>query len=167
MNVWRLITHHEDKDAALLWSRQNGRIAIGWGAIGNIGAQGYNSADDITAAIRRHYPGSSNPHLGGSSLWDFYAGVQKGDLVILSASKPRELVVEVEVEVEGDYQWSEQRPTLNSTPIGGDYQHQRGVLIRRDLSPEDLWLAAGGQAPGQNPHCTLVRCARSVNEGEW
>ena len=29
MNVWRLITHHEDKDAALFWTRQNSRIAIG------------------------------------------------------------------------------------------------------------------------------------------
>ena len=49
MNVWQLITHHEDKDAALLWSRQNGRIAIGWGAIGNIRAQGYESAERHSA----------------------------------------------------------------------------------------------------------------------
>ena len=68
MNVWRLITHHKDKDAALFWSRQNGRIAIGWGAIGNIRDMGYSSANDITAAIRAAYPESDNPHLGGASL---------------------------------------------------------------------------------------------------
>ena len=161
MNVWRPITHHEDKDAALLWSRQNGRIAIGWGAIGNIRAQGYGSAEDITAAIRNEYPESHNAHSGGSSLWDFYASMQTDDLVILSASKPRVLVVEVE----GDYEWKEQRPTLNNTTLSGDYQHQRRVLIRRDLSPEDLWHAAGG-APGHNVHCTLIRCERSLIEGD-
>ena len=47
MNVWRLITHHEDKDAALFWTRQNSRIAIGWGAIRDIRIRGYNSADVI------------------------------------------------------------------------------------------------------------------------
>ena len=47
MNVWRLITHHEDKDAALFWTRQNSRVAIGWGAIRDIRIRGYNSADVI------------------------------------------------------------------------------------------------------------------------
>jgi predicted Mrr-cat superfamily restriction endonuclease len=140
MNVWRLITHHKEKDSALFWSRQNGRIAIGWGAIGNIRDMGYDSADDITAAIRRKYPESNNPHLGGSSLWDFYAQMQKDDLVILSASRPRVLVVEVE----GDYEWTEE------SPLEGGYQHQRDVVIRRDLSPDDLWRKAGGLKLGQN-----------------
>jgi hypothetical protein len=36
MRVWRLITHHADKDGALFWFKQNSRIAIGWGAIGDI-----------------------------------------------------------------------------------------------------------------------------------
>lgn len=156
MNVWRLITHHKDKAAALFWSRQNGRIAIGWGAVGNIRDMGYGSADDITAAIRREYPESDNPHLGGSSLWDFYAQMQKDDLVILSASKPRVLVVEVE----GTYEWNEQ------SPFEGDYQHQRCVIVRRDLSPEDLWQKAGGAVPGQNNYQTLIRCARTLTEDD-
>src|SRR6266404_6663585 len=96
MNVWRLITHHKDKDAALFWSRQNGRIAIGWGAIGSIRDMGYGSADEITAAIRKEYPDQRNPHLGGSSLWDFCARMQEDDLVILRASKSPDLAAQVE-----------------------------------------------------------------------
>ncbi len=155
MNVWRLITHHKDRDSALFWSRQNGRIAIGWGAIGNIRDEGYDSADDITAAIRRRYPEQRNPHLGGSSLWDFYARMQENDLVILRASKARDLAVEVE----GDYEFKEE------SPLGGDYQHQRSVVIRRDLSPEDLLLKAGN-ASGQNTYQTLIRCERTLTEDD-
>lgn len=88
MNVWRLITHHEDKEAALFWTRQNSRIAIGWGAIGHIRERGYDSAADIASAIRTAYRNLDNSHLGGASLWDFYIPMQNGDLVILSANKP-------------------------------------------------------------------------------
>ena len=87
-------------------------------------------------------------------MWDFYSVMQKDDLVILSASKPRVLVVEVE----GDYEWKDQ------SPFEGDYQHQRRVVIRRDLSPEDIWRKAGGAAPGQNPHCTLIPSEHSLDE---
>ena len=110
MNVWRLITHHEDKDAALFWTRQNSRIASGWGAIGDIRDRGYGSVADITSAIRTEYPALDNSHLGGAGLWDFYAQIQNGDLVILSANKPRVLVVEVE----GDYEWTEESPSRGS-----------------------------------------------------
>lgn len=143
MNVWRLITHHADRDAALFWARQNSRIAIGWGAIGDIRERGYGSADDITSAIRTQYPYLGNSHLGGVSLWDFYAQMQNGDLVILSANKPRILIVEVE----------------------GDYQHQRRVIVRRDLSPEDVWKKAGAAAR-QNVHQTLIRCERTLTEDD-
>jgi hypothetical protein len=40
MRVWRLITHHSDRDHALFWTKQNSRIAIGWGAIGDIRIKG-------------------------------------------------------------------------------------------------------------------------------
>jgi hypothetical protein len=95
------------------------------------------------------------PHLGGASLWDFYAQMQIGDLVILSANKPRVLVVEVE----GDYKWTEE------SPFEGDYQHQRRVVIRRDLSPEDVWTKAGGAAR-QNVHQTLIGCERTLTEDD-
>ena len=151
MNVWRLITHHEDKDAALFWTRQNSRIASGWGAIGDIRDRGYGSVADITSAIRTEYPALDNSHLGGASLWDFYAQIQNGDLVILSANKPRVLVVEVG----GDYEWTEE------SPFEGDYQHQRRVIVRRDLSPEEIWTKAGGAAR-QNVHQTLIRYERAL-----
>jgi hypothetical protein len=78
--------------------------------------------------------------------------VKVGDLVVLSADKPRVLVVEVE----GDYEWTRE------SPFKGDYQHQRRVIVRRDLSPDNIWHKAGGQASGQNPHGTLIRCAREL-----
>ena len=154
MRVWRLITHHADKDHALFWAKQNSRIAIGWGKIGDIREKGYKSADEITSVIRIEYPGLDNSHLGGSSLWDFYSHVGLGDLVVLSASKPRVLVVEVA----GEYEWADE------SPFEGDYQHQRRVIVRRDLSPDDIWNKAGGQAAGQNPHGTLIRCERELND---
>jgi predicted Mrr-cat superfamily restriction endonuclease len=161
MNVWRLITHHEDKDRALLWSKQNGRIAIGWGAIGDIRKQGYQSDKEISLAIKSEYPELNNWALGGPSLWDFYAEMKKGDLVILSANQPRVLVVEVEEE-DGDYEWTNEPPGPTE-----DYQHQRRVLIRRAQDPEDLWIRAGGEAPGQNVHRTLIRCAHPADLDNW
>ena len=65
MNVWRLITAHEDKDAALFWTKQNGRIAIGWGNIGDIRKQNYSSKEDIASAIRAAYPGLRHSGSGG------------------------------------------------------------------------------------------------------
>src|SRR5205807_939781 len=102
------------------------------------------------------YPEQRNPHLGGSSLWDFCARMQENDLVVLSASKPRALVVQVE----GDYEWEDQ------SPLEGDYQHQRGVIVRRDLSPEDIWQKAGGAAPDQNNYQTLIRYVRTLTEDD-
>ena len=155
MKVWRLITHHADKDHALFWTKQNNRIAIGWGAIGDIRVNEYESSDRITAAIKVAYPGLDNSHLGGASLWDFYHEIQNGDLVVLSANKPRVLVVEID----GAYEWAE------DSPFEGDYQHQRQVIVRRDLSPEDIWRKAGGAAR-QNVHQTLIRCERTINEDD-
>lgn len=100
------------------------------------------------------YPDLDNSHLGGASLWDFNDQMQNGDLVILSANKPRILVVEVE----GNYEWRE-------SPFVGDYQHQRAVIIRRDLSPEDVWKKAGGAAR-QNVHQTLIRCERTLSDDD-
>jgi predicted Mrr-cat superfamily restriction endonuclease len=155
MNVWRLITHHKDKDAALSWTRQNSRVAIGWGAIGDIREQGYHSAEDIRSAIRMTYPDLDNSHLGGPTLWDFYAHMQPEDLIILSANRPRVLVAEVE----GDYEWVENR-------LFEGYQHQRRVNVRRDLNAEDLWHKAGEAAPGQNNYQTLIRCALTLDEDD-
>jgi len=159
IRVWRLITHHEDKEGALFWTRQQGRIAIGWGRIGNMRDLKYSSADEITEAIKTKYSLFPNPHLGGASLWNFYTVIEKQDLVILSARKPRELVVEVE----GDYEWRGPTIEANDAPRGGDYWHQRRIRLRRDLDPEQLCRKAGGAATGQNIHQTLIECAQSVD----
>ena len=86
-NVWRLIAHHEDRDAAIRWSLKNERIAIGWGGIGDLGSGVFNSAADIQDAIRVAYPQKSNGSNGGFSLWSFYSAVKIGDQVILRGIK--------------------------------------------------------------------------------
>lgn len=164
MNIWRLITHHINPDEALIWIRKNGRIAIGWGAIGDIGKLNYSSASAIGAAIRYHYPHKHNSGLGGPSLWNFYDGMSKGDLVILSARRPRALVVEVL----GKYEYvTDQSPHLRpNSHLEGDYQHQRLIQVSA-IDPEKLWHAAGARpAPGQNIRYTLMKCARPLDSSE-
>jgi predicted Mrr-cat superfamily restriction endonuclease len=139
----------------LFWTKQNSRIAIGWGAIGGIREEGYESAEDITAAIKAVYLDLDNSHLGGPSLWDFYEKVDTGDLVILSAEKSFVLVVEVD----GDYEWTEE------SVLEGDYQHQRHVIIRRDLNPREIWYKAG-KAARQNVHQTLIQSERTLTEDD-
>lgn len=156
MNVWRLISHHQNQARALAWTKRTGKIAIGWGAIGDTEAQDYKSVDDIGAAIRKHYPTLQNSGLGGPSLWDFYEGMQPGDLVILSGSQPRELAVEVQSE----YFWTEEKPELDGNEIGGDYQHQRRIKIST-WNPEVLWKMAGGcPTKGQSIRRSLIRCVK-------
>lgn len=156
-NVWRLKTHDTDPDAALRWMRQNERIALGWGAIGDIAAQSYTDAAQISAAIEAAYPANSNAAQGGLNLWSFFSEMKPKDLVILSASTPRTLVVEVT----GEYLWTPEKPALDQDELG-DYQHQRRARLSA-YSPEALWRAAGGRhAPGQNPRWTLFRCTQPV-----
>src|SRR5688572_28912876 len=146
MNVWRLITHHIDPDRALGWTRQNGRIAIGWGRIGDLREKSIHSAKDIGTHIRQHYPEASNSGTGGNRLWNFCAEMKRGDLVILSGSRPRELVVEVQ----GDYEYALEPPTFNGLGTEGLYQHQRQVRVTT-WNPEVLWHRAGARpAMGQN-----------------
>ena len=152
VNVWRLIAHHQDPGWAITWSQRNGRIAIGWGLVGDLRQQSFASAAEISAAIRRKYPMHTNSGLGGPSLWNFYAEIQQRDLVILSSGRRRELVLEVQ----GDYEWTEP-----SDPK--EYPHQRRARVRR-LDPDHLWRMAGlGPALGQNSRWTLFRCANPVS----
>jgi predicted Mrr-cat superfamily restriction endonuclease len=85
----------------------------------------------------------------------FYEQIENGDLVILSAEKSFVLVVEVD----GDYRWAEE------SPLEGDYQHQRHVIIRRDLNPREIWKKAGG-AKLQNVHQTLIEGERAITEDD-
>lgn len=142
----------------LAWIRETGRIAIGWGNIGDIGENLYNSAASIGVAIRQHYPQLRNSGDGGPSLWNFYDEIKTGDLVILSTDKPRVKVVRVQ----GKYQYLT-APTL----MEGDYNHQRRVELT-EFDPEKLWRAAGAIcAVGDNSRRTLMKCARAVNDANW
>lgn len=71
INVWRLMTHHEHRHEALTWSRQNRRIAIGWGAIGDMRKQAFRSPEAIADAIVSTNHPFRNSGSGGVNLWDF------------------------------------------------------------------------------------------------
>ena len=153
MNVWRMITHHKDRPGAIAWTKQNGRIAIGWGRTGDI--RKYHSEAEIKAAIRDCYPQLRNAHFGAPSLWDFCHEIQIGDLVILAGRNPRELVVKIT----GNYEF-----VAEEVPILGDYQNQRSVEIMQ-LDGNELWHQAG-KAPGQPVYRTLIKCAHQVDGSE-
>ena len=156
MNVWKMIAHHADRDSATAWTRQNERIAIGWGSIGDL--LQYRSVAEISAAIRENYPippYKRNAHLGAPSLWDFCHTVQKDDLVILKGGKTGSVVVKIV----GKYEYA-----AGQSPLEGDYQNQRMVQTTA-FDPEKLWRAAG-EAPGTNVYQTLRKCAHPVNPNE-
>ncbi len=156
--VWRLIAHHESeyqtpdqRAKTMLWIRKQSRIALGWGQIGT--AAQYHSTEEITAAIRDNYPTLRNRTCGGKALWHFQHTMQKGDFVIITGPKGKELVVEVT----GPYYFEQ-----DNVPVAGDdYWHQRNVNMT-GLDPNTVWQAAGGRELGNSPYCALVRCAQSI-----
>ena len=92
MNIWRMFTHHVDREGALSETRRKGRIAIGWNRVGDVNQ--YQTQSEIKVAIRRCYPVpefSNNSHLGAPSLWDFRHEMKIGDLVILNQLNLSEL----------------------------------------------------------------------------
>ena len=137
MAVWRLMTHHDDPAYALSWSRKEGRIALGWGRVGDI-REGYGSRREVAQAVKKFFADRNNSVEGGHCLWNFCHDVKEGDLVILNTPGRRELVVEVD----GPYEWI---PKEEALPLG-NYQHQRKVHIRSDLNADQLWKQAGGRA---------------------
>ena len=130
MNIWKMIAHHEDRDSATAWTRQNERIAIGWGRVGDL--LQYRSVAEISAAIRENYPippYKRNAHLGAPSLWDFCHTVQINDLLILKGGKDGSLVVKIV----GKYEYVEgQSPTCGRlsepTNCSGDSIRRREVV---------------------------------------
>ncbi len=154
LDVWRLMAHHIDSEAVVDWSRENGRIAIGWGLVGNIVGQGYSSPKEIAQATRIHYPYIHNAPLSGVQLWNFCHTIKPKDLVIVSTGKRRALVMQVQ----GDYEF---RP-YEQAPLSGDYQHQRTAQVTA-IDPDRLWRLAGSSiAAGHNIRWTLVKCLEPV-----
>lgn len=158
MNVWRLITHHEHPTAALQWSEDQNRIAIGWSHIGDL--RKFSSPQAIARAIQRTYPKSENAHLGGPSLWHFLHNMKEGDLVILSTGNARKLVMVVR----GGYEFV----PMTESPLYATYGEEAGYQNQRKadvttLDPDGLWYLAGGKpAKGDNIRWTLIKCLKSV-----
>ncbi len=158
MNIWRLITHHENRDAALHWSLQNGRLAVGWGRTGALDAHKYGSEAEIVDAILHQYLIAQHPlnnsKSGGFSLWNLYATMQTGDLVILRGAKSSRVV-----EITGDYFFD-----AENTPIKDDfYNHQRPVRAT-SIDPNMLWQRAGRMAKdGGSIYRTLIRCEKQLS----
>ena len=153
-NVWRLIAHHENAADVVGHVRRTRQIYIGWGAIGDLRQNPYHSAQEITQAIRHHYPTLNNAHLGGPSMWRFAYEMQPQDLVIVSTRKGPALTLEVA----GPYQWDRSDETL---PLTGNYFHHRAAHVT-DLDSNTLLRQAGGMAAGENVRWTLFRCANPV-----
>jgi hypothetical protein len=154
MNVWRLATHHADPEAVVDWSQLTGRIAIGWGKVGNIREKGYTSTNEIAKTTRLLYPGLHNAPFSGVQLWNFYYTMKPDDLVILSTGKYRALVMQAQ----GDYEFV----PSEEAPLFGDYQHQRKAVVT-SIDPDQLWRSTGSRPmPGQNIRWTLIQCRNAV-----
>ncbi|HEX5758012.1 MAG TPA: HNH endonuclease [Thermoanaerobaculia bacterium] len=149
MRIWRLIAHKIDPRRAVEWSIENGRIAVGWGRIGDLREVGAPTADYIGARIGEVYPDIRNARTGGPSLSNFFSGIQIGDLAIIAGGGRRFHVAEVT----GPYTWRSEPDSLD------DYQHQRSVVVTDD-DPNALWSALGGRiAPAQNSYLTVALCS--------
>ncbi len=161
MNIWRLIPHHESRDVAVRWSLNDGRIAIGWGFIGAISAHRLGCEADIYDAILHQFQIGKHPlnnsKLGSYSLWNFYATMQTGDLVILRGSKISRVV-----RVTSEYFFDAQ-----NTPVANDfYNHQRNIE-NTSIDPDKLWQRAGKMAnDGGSIYRTLIRCERQLIESD-
>ncbi|MBW3637704.1 MAG: hypothetical protein KY445_14760 [Armatimonadetes bacterium] len=161
MNIWRLITHHENRDTALRWSLENGRMALGWGQIGDLRAHKFASERDIADAILYQFEIGNHPlnnsKSGGFSLWSLYRTMQIGDLVILRGAKMNRVV-----EVTGDYQFD-----AATTPLKDDrYSHQRTIQATQ-IDPNKLWHRAGRMAnDGGSIYRTLIRCERQLSPSD-
>ncbi|MBD2752645.1 hypothetical protein [Spirosoma validum] len=149
MNIWRLISYHEEdlKENVTRRFIEHGRIAIGWGLVGDLNQ--YRSPEAVKEAIRKHYSTSKNGRIGWPTLWHMRTNVMLNDLIIIDAQKPWAKVVEII----GEYEWNNQQPNVANDP---NYNHQRPVRLRNDLDPEQLLqITTTRPAPGQAPHLVL------------
>jgi 5-methylcytosine-specific restriction endonuclease McrA len=149
MKIWRLIAHHKASNPAIAWSIASGRIAIGWGEVGDLRDLQCASARDIRSRIKAKYATDKNAHTGGPSLWNFYEEMNAGDLVIVVGKRGRSHVVEVT----GPYIWVSKVDSFDE-----DYLHQRAAVMTED-DPHKLWSLAGSRvAKGQGTRWTVALC---------
>lgn len=156
MNIWRLISHHEVPAEMAEWSRRHGVIANGWGGVGDLREASFDSEAGLKRLTISSHPHSSvsNCVNGGCSLWRLYSEMQKGDLVIISASSWRPLTMRVI----SDY--------FVNNDASNSYEHRRKAEVV-PIDADQFWRLLGGKAPGENIRRTLIRCARTLTDAEF
>lgn len=151
--VWRLVTHHENREALLQWSKANGVISIGWSRIGAIDP--LDSVEDITARVKRTYEAEGIPlpnwPFSGRQLHAFYHDMKVGDLVILSTRQRRCVM-----RITGDYYFSE-----GWIPNEDLYGHRRLAELT-ELNADEVWRSAGGMAIGDRVYNALLKCQGEI-----
>ena len=169
VNVWRLRAHHEQccHLPMIQWATDNNRIAIGWGAVGNLTQAQFTAPGAIRAAAIQIANQTNNVWyrrpLLGINLWNFRGGahpfyaqaqggphphrqaMQCGDLVILKTDiGPRKgFQNSVVMRVTGPYEYVDSPQALPCLANYG-YQHQRAAKQVPGCDPQALWNAAGG-----------------------
>ena len=183
VNVWRLMAHNDEccHLPMIQWAKDNNRIALGWGLIGDI--RHFATPQDIAdAACRTGSPYYQTTKTKcATSCWNFYEGPKEGparyfypsalgapdnscntmqcdDLVILKTRiGPRGgFRNSVVMRVTGPYEYIAPPQAL---PCLADYeyQNQREAEVT-DICPEALWHQVRPILPGQNKFNALVRC---------
>ena len=137
------------------WSENTGRIAIGWGKVGDIRTMGYASRRDVSLAIRQRYSILSDSGADGACLYEFCFGMKPGDLVILSREYARSLVMRID----DAYEYVYRQDRLPAA----DYHHQRAASVA-PIHADALWRMAGdAPAPGHSLRWPLIQCRRPVD----
>ncbi|VDB00118.1 hypothetical protein S1OALGB6SA_1192 [Olavius algarvensis spirochete endosymbiont] len=148
MNIWRLMSHHDEDDQkeSLKMMIARNRIAVGWSNSGDLSTAGINNKDDISALITRTHPGISSVGHGRASLWNLYSEMEIDDLVIVVVDNKAESVFQVI----GNYIYESGEKQI----IG--YSHQRPAVLT-NIDADNLWRESGGQfAEGQNRRWALA-----------
>lgn len=149
MRVWKLISHHDDPEAAFEAHVAQGLISVGWNNVGNLALRRPNDASDVGSWIRESHPKLNNSGTGGPSLWNFYAEMQEGDYVIASGKNRFRGVFRIT----GPYEYRE------GDNLVFEYAHARQAQLV-DLDARSLWEACGSAIEGgQSPHLTVALCA--------
>lgn len=151
--VWRVVAHHSEDARVVQESldrvHECGRIAVGWGQIGDLRTLNPANLSDLQHAIQAAYPHLHNAMNGARSLWSFLYEMRKGDLVILSKKGFKRQLFQVD----GGYEFGGSE--------GDDYFHQRPVREVQGLNGEEVWKRIGGLGPG-SPYNTVIACASNL-----
>jgi 5-methylcytosine-specific restriction endonuclease McrA len=151
VQIWKLISHHEQPLEAFREFCDRNVVAVGWSAIGDLRSRKPGSSTDISAWIRDVYPDLTNSQTGGPSLWNFFAGIQPGDHVIV-ASQGRRFGV---FEITGPYVFTSEQDSVFG------YRHVRPAQLT-DLDADTLWEACGRDvAIGHAIRWTVAQLATS------